>query len=215
MATSIPPHNLGEICDAIVRVIDEPGISIDQLMEICPGPDFPTGGIICGRTGIRRGYHTGRSTITLRARAKIEEHGKGRFRIVVSEVPYQAARDAIEEKIAEQIAEDKIIGISAGRNESDLNEPVRLVYELKRDADPEVVLNQLYQFSPLQDTFSIIFLALVDGKPRVLSFKGCSKSSSAIGPTSSAAARSSYWPKPGSASTPSKACFWPTPTSTR
>ncbi len=171
MATSIPPHNLGEICDCVVRVIDEPGVSIDQLMEICPGPDFPTGGIIMGRTGVRRAYHTGRSTITLRARAKIEEHGKGRFRIVVSEVPYQAARDTVEEKIAEQIAEDKIIGISAGRNESDLNEPVRLVYELKRDADPEVVLNQLYQFSPLQDTFSIIFLALVDGKPRVLSFK--------------------------------------------
>ncbi len=171
MATSIPPHNLGEICDCVVRVIDEPGVSIDQLMEICPGPDFPTGGIIMGRTGVRRAYHTGRSTITLRARAKIEEHGKGRFRIVVSEVPYQAARDTVEEKIAEQIAEDKIVGISAGRNESDLNEPVRLVYELKRDADPEVVLNQLYQFSPLQDTFSIIFLALVDGKPRVLSFK--------------------------------------------
>src|SRR6185295_10360202 len=101
----------------------------------------------------------------------IEEHGKGRYRIVVSEIPYQAARDAVELKIAEQIAEDKIKGISAGRNESDLKEPVRLVYELKRDADPEVVLNQLYQFSPLQDTFSIIFLALVDGKPQVLSFK--------------------------------------------
>jgi DNA gyrase subunit A len=171
MATSIPPHNLGEICDCVVKLIDEPDISIDSLMEICPGPDFPTGGIIMGRSGIRRAYHTGRSTITLRARAKIEEHGKNRFRIVVSEIPYQAARDAVELKIAEQINEDKIKGISAGRNESDLNEPVRLVYELKRDADPEVVLNQLYQFSPLQDTFSIILLALVDGKPRVLSFK--------------------------------------------
>ena len=153
------------------RVIDEPDVSIDQLLEICPGPDFPTGGIIMGRSGIRRAYHTGRSTIVLRARAQIEEHGKGRFRIVVNEVPFQQNRDAVEEKIAELIAEDKIVGISAGRNESDLKEPVRLVYELKRDADPEVVLNQLYQFSPLQDTFSIIFLALVDGKPRVMSFK--------------------------------------------
>ncbi len=171
MATSIPPHNLGEVCEALIRVIDDPEVSIDQLLEICPGPDFPTGGIIMGRTGIRRAYHTGRSTITLCARAKIEEHGKGRYRIVVSEVPFQQARDAVEEKIAEQIANDKIVGISAGRNESDLKEPVRLVYELKRDADPEVVLNQLYQFSPLQDTFSIIFLALVDGKPQVLSFK--------------------------------------------
>jgi len=171
MATSIPPHNLNEICDCVVRVIDEPEVSIDQLMEICPGPDFPTGGIVMGRSGVRRAYHSGRGTIPLRARAKIEEFGKGRFRIVVSEVPFQQNRDAVEEKIAEMIAEDKIVGISAGRNESDLKEPVRLVYELKRDADPEVVLNQLYKFSPLQDTFSIIFLALVDGKPRVLSFK--------------------------------------------
>jgi DNA gyrase subunit A len=171
MATSIPPHNLNEICDCLVRVIDEPGVSIDQLLEICPGPDFPTGGTVMGRSGIRRAYHSGRGTITLRARTRIEEHGKGRFRIIVSEIPFQQNRDAVEEKIAELIAEDKIVGISAGRNESDLKEPVRLVYELKRDADPEIVLNQLYQFSPLQDTFSIILLALVDGKPRVLSFK--------------------------------------------
>ncbi|HEY2760026.1 MAG TPA: DNA gyrase subunit A, partial [Pirellulales bacterium] len=171
MATSTPPHNLNEICDCIVRLIDEPEVSIDQLLEICGGPDFPTGGVIMGRSGIRRAYHTGRGTITLRARTRVEEYGKNRFRIIVSEVPFQQNRDAVEEKIAEQIADDKIIGISAGRNESDLKEPVRLVYELKRDADPDVVLNQLYQFSPLQDTFSIIFLALVDGKPRVLPFK--------------------------------------------
>ena len=120
---------------------------------------------------MRRGYHTGRGTITLRARARIEEHGKGRFRIVVNEVPYQAARDRVEERIAELVNDGRIAGISASRNESDLKEPVRLVLELKRDADPEVVLDQLYQFSPLQDTFSLIFLALVDGKPRVLSFK--------------------------------------------
>ena len=171
MATSIPPHNLVEICDALIRLIDDPDVSIDELMEIVPGPDFPTGNIVCGRAGLRRGYYTGRGTITLRARASIEEHGKGRFRIVIHEVPYQAARDRVEERIAELVNEGRIAGISASRNESDLKEPVRLVLELKRDADPEVVLNQLYQFSPLQDTFSLIFLALVDGKPRVMGFK--------------------------------------------
>jgi DNA gyrase subunit A len=171
MATSIPPHNLGEICDALVRVIDEPDVSVDELLEICPGPDFPTGGIVCGRSGIRRGYHTGRSTITLRARARIEDFAKNRYRIVVTEIPFQQARDRVEERIAALVNEDRIKGISAIRNESDLKEPVRLILELKRDADPEVVLNQLYQFSPLQDSFSLIFLALVDGKPRVMSFK--------------------------------------------
>ena len=171
MATSVPPHNLGEICDATIRVIDQPNVSIDELMEICPGPDFPTGGVVCGRSGIRRGYHTGRSTIVVRARAKIEEFKKNRYRIVVSEIPYQQARDRIEERIAAVVTDGKIAGISAIRNESDLKEPVRLILEIKRDADPDVVLNQLYQFTPLQDSFSIIFLALVDGKPRVLSFK--------------------------------------------
>ena len=171
MATSIPPHNLGEVCDALVRVIDEPDVSIDELLEICPGPDFPTGGIVCGRSGIRRGYHTGRSTIVAPRAGEIEEFGKNRFRIVVSEIPFQQARDRVEERIAALVNEDRIKGISAIRNESDLKEPVRLILELKRDADPEVVLNQLYQFSPLQDSFSLIFLALVDGKPRTLSFK--------------------------------------------
>ncbi len=171
MATSIPPHNLAEVCDSTIRVIDDPNVSIDELLEICPGPDFPTGGVICGRSGIRRGYHTGRSTIVVRARARIEEGKKKRFRIVVSEIPYQQARDRIEERIASAVTDGKIAGISGIRNESDLKDPVRLVLDLKRDADPDVVLNQLYQFTPLQDSFSIIFLALVDGKPRVLSFK--------------------------------------------
>jgi len=171
MATSIPPHNLGEVCDAVVKLIDAPQVSIDELLEIVPGPDFPTGGIVCGRSGIRRGYHTGRSTITVRARARIEEFGKNRHRIVVTEIPYQLARDRVEERIAQLVQEDRIQGISAIRNESDLKEPVRLILELKRDAEPDVVLNQLYEYSPLQDSFSIIFLALVDGKPRTLSFK--------------------------------------------
>jgi DNA gyrase subunit A len=171
MATSIPPHNLGEICDCLVRVIDQPDVSIDELLELCPGPDFPTGGIIVGRTQLRRAYHTGRGTVTLRARARIEEWGKSRHKIVVTEVPFQQGRDAVEKRIGELISEDRIKDISNGRNESDLKEPVRLVYELKKGADPDVVLNQLYQFSPLQESFSIILLALVDGKPRVLNFK--------------------------------------------
>lgn len=171
MATSIPPHNLGEVCTAAIKIIDDPDVSVDELMEIIPGPDFPTGGIICGRAGIRQGYHTGRGTIIVRARARIEEHNKGRSRIVVTEIPFQQTRDRIEERIADLVNEGKIPGISAIRNESDLKEPVRLILEIKRDADPEVVLNQLYQFSPLQDTISLISLALVDGKPRTLSIK--------------------------------------------
>ncbi len=170
--TSIPPHNLSEVCDAITAVINDPSISADQLLEICPGPDFPTGGIVCGRSGVRKGYHTGRSTITLRARADIEEFKKNRFRIIVREIPFQQARDRIEESIASLVQGGRIDGISAVRNESDLKEPVRLIIEVKRDADPEVVLNQLYQFSQLQVTFSLNLLVLVDGKPCPLPFKG-------------------------------------------
>ncbi|GIW96144.1 MAG: DNA topoisomerase (ATP-hydrolyzing) [Pirellulaceae bacterium] len=171
MATSIPPHNLCEICDALVRVIDDPDVTVDELLEIVPGPDFPTGGIICGRSGILRGYRTGRGTIVVRARARVETNERGRSRIIVSEIPYQQFRDRVLERIAELVNEERIQGISDIRDESDLNEPVRLVIELKRDADPDVVLNQLYQFSPLQQSFSLIFLALVDGKPRELNFK--------------------------------------------
>ena len=171
MATSIPPHNLREICDALIRMIDEPAVSIDDLMDIVKGPDFPTGGIICGRSGIRQGYRTGRATIVVRARATVEQHAKGRSRIVVTEIPYQQFRDRVVERIAALVTGDRIKGISGIRDESDLKEPVRLVIDVKRDADPEVVLNQLYQFSPLQDTFSIILLALVDGKPRELTIK--------------------------------------------
>jgi DNA gyrase subunit A len=171
MATSIPPHNLGEVCRALIALIDNPDLSMAELLELVPGPDFPTGGIVMGREALMRGYLTGRSTITLRARAHVEEFGKNRHRIVVTEIPYQQTRDAIEEKIAELVNEDRIKGISGIRNESDLKEPVRLILELKRDADPDVVLNQLYQFSTLQTSFSLIFLALVDGKPRILSLK--------------------------------------------
>lgn len=171
MATSIPPHNLQEVCAALIRLVDQPEVSIDELLEIIQGPDFPTGGIICGRSGIRQGYHTGRSTIVVRARAEVEELKKGRSRIVITEVPYQQFRDRVVERIAGLVNSDRIKGISSIRDESDLKEPVRLIVEVKRDADPDVVLNQLYQFSPLQDTISIILLALIDGKPRLMNIK--------------------------------------------
>ncbi len=171
MATSIPPHNLGEVCDALIQLIDHPEISIDELMEFLPGPDFPTGGVICGRAGIRRSYHTGRSTITLRAKTYIEEHRKNRFRIVVTEIPYQQTRDNVVEKIAELVKSEKVKGISGIKDLSDLKEPVKLLIDIKSDADADIVLNQLYQFSPLQTTFSMNFLALVDGKPKQLSIK--------------------------------------------
>lgn len=171
MATSIPPHNLREVCDALIRMIDDPDVTPHELLEIIPGPDFPTGGIIMGHHSIKRAYLTGRSTIVLRARTKIEEYKKDRYRILISEVPYQQSRDNVIEKIAELVNDDKIKGISAVRDESDLKEPVRVIVELKRDADPDVVLNQLYQFSPLQQSVSVILLALVDGKPRLLTIK--------------------------------------------
>jgi len=171
MSTEIPPHNLIEICDALIALIDDPDITIDELMDIVPGPDFPTGGIICGRRGIRQGYLTGHGTIVIRARAVIEEYRDNRYRIIIKEIPFQQQRDKIEERIAELVTEGKISGIANIRNESDLKEPVRIVLELKRDADPEIVLNQLYEYSPLQQTYSINLLALVDGKPRLLNFK--------------------------------------------
>ncbi|MFM8173656.1 MAG: DNA gyrase subunit A [Pirellulaceae bacterium] len=170
MATSIPPHNLREVCEALVRVIDEPEVSIEELCEIIPGPDFPTGGVICGRYAIRQAYRTGRSTIIVRARPSITEE-RNRSRIIVHEIPFQQQRDRVVERIAQLVREQRIKGISAIRDESDLKEPVRLVIEIKQGHDPEVVLNQLYQFSSLQDSFSMIFLALVDGKPRELNIK--------------------------------------------
>ncbi|MDR0705150.1 MAG: DNA gyrase subunit A [Planctomycetaceae bacterium] len=170
MATSIPTHNVSEVCDAVRAVLDNPGISPLELLNICPGPDFPTGGIICGRRGIHQGYLTGRGTITVRAKAKIEENNK-KTRIIITELPYQQARDDVEKKIELVAKEGKISGITAVHNESDLKEPVRLIVDVKKDADPDVVLNQLYQFTPLQDSFSVILLALVDGKPRVFTFK--------------------------------------------
>lgn len=172
MATEIPPHNLGEVCVGLIKIIDEPDVTIDQLMELIPGPDFPTGGIIMGRQGIHEGYKTGRGKVTLRARATINEEGS-RNQIIIQEVPFQQTRNRLAEIIGELVKDERIKGVSAMRDESSARggEPVRLVLDLKRDADPNLVLNQLYQFSPLQKTVSIILLALVDGRPRTLTLK--------------------------------------------
>ncbi|HEY1381910.1 MAG TPA: DNA gyrase subunit A [Gemmataceae bacterium] len=169
MATEIPPHNLGEICDGLIALIDNPNIGLLELMEHVPGPDFPTGGVIMGRQGIVDGYRTGRGKVVLRARADIVEE-RGRSQIIIREVPFQQTRNRLAEQIGELVKEERIKGISAMRDESSARngEPVRLVLDLKRDADPTLVLNQLYQFSPLQRTVSIIMLALVDGRPETL-----------------------------------------------
>ena len=171
MATSIPPHNLGEVCEALKLVIDNPDVSIEEIIEVLPAPDFPTGGIICGRAGSRKAYHTGRGSVDVRARCTILEAARKRSQIVVSDIPFQQTRDNVVEKIAALVKTDKVKGISGIKDVSDLKEPVKLLIDVKSDADPEVVLNQLYQFSPLQTRISLIFLALVDGKPRELNIK--------------------------------------------
>jgi DNA gyrase subunit A len=172
MATSIPPHNPTEVCEALIRLIDNPHISVDELLEIIPGPDFPTGGIIAGRTGIRKAYHTGRGNIVLRGKARIEEYQKNKTRIVVSEIPFQQFRDRLVARMNELVNEGRIKGVSEILDESDLKEPVRICVYLQKSGDPDVILNQLYQYSPLQISYSIILLALVDGKPREMSIKG-------------------------------------------
>lgn len=173
MATSIPPHNLGEVVDALVIVIDNPECTIGEIMAVLPGPDFPTGGTICGRAGIIRAYQTGRSTIVVRSKSEIVPvpNKKNRFKIVVSELPFQQTRDGVVEKIANLVKTDRVKGISGIKDLSDLKEPVKLEIEIKSDADADVVLNQLYKFSPLQTSFSMNFMALVDGKPRELTIK--------------------------------------------
>ncbi|MEL0094355.1 MAG: DNA gyrase subunit A [Planctomycetaceae bacterium] len=171
MATSIPPHNLREVCDALITLIDDPDTPIMDLMDIVQGPDFPTGGTICGRSGIRKGYLTGRGTVIVRAKASITELDRGRSRIIISEIPFQQNRDRVVEKIAGLVNDGRVKGISGIRDESDLKEPVRIVVDIKRDENPDVVLNLLYKYSNLQETISIILLALVDGKPRTLNLK--------------------------------------------
>lgn len=174
MATHIPPHNLREICAGLIKLLDDPNTTLSELLEIIPGPDFPTGGKIMGRQGIIDGYSRGYGRITLRARAEVVEDGKGKNPyILIREVPFQVSRIPLHEELAELAREDRIKDISAVRDESAARkgEPVRLVVELKRGADPELVLNQIYQFSKLQKTVSVIMLALVDGRPQVLPLK--------------------------------------------
>lgn len=173
MATSIPPHNLGEVCDATVMLIDNPNATIGQIMQVMPAPDFPTGGIICGRSGVRQGFLTGRSTFTLRARTHFETE-KNSDVIVVTEIPFQDTRDRIRAKLEELVKDERIKGIARVTDFTDRTDKpwrVRLHIVLKRDADKEVVLNQLFQFSPLQQTVSVILLALVGNRPKVLTIK--------------------------------------------
>lgn len=170
MATSIPPHNTNEICDGIAMVIDNPEVTIEELMTVITGPDFPTGAQICGTSGIKEGYKTGRGTIIVRAKAHVETSKTGRKSIVVTEIPYQLNRDNILERIALLVREELLKGISDVRNESDRHGS-RLVIDLKKGEDEEVVLNQLYKHTKLQDTFSIIMIALVDNRPETLNLK--------------------------------------------
>ncbi|MBR3763304.1 MAG: DNA gyrase subunit A [Clostridia bacterium] len=167
MATNIPPHNLGEVIDGVVCMIDNPDCTIDDLMEHIKGPDFPTGGIVLGRRGIREAYYTGHGRIEVRAKTSIEEMGGNRSRIVVTEIPYQVNKARLVEKIAELVNEKRVEGISAIRDESD-REGMRIVIELKKDIYPQVVLNFLYKHTSLQETFGANMLALVNGQPRVL-----------------------------------------------
>ncbi len=169
MATNIPPHNLTETIDAIIAAIDDPVITIDELMQYIPGPDFPTGGVIMGKSGIRQAYQTGRGKIVLRAHAEIEEYDNGKQRIVVTEIPYKVNKAEMEKRINELMRDGKIDGISSTRDES--SEDIRLVIELKRDANANVVLNNLYKFTEMQVSFGIILIALVDKVPKVLNLK--------------------------------------------
>ena len=168
MATNIPPHNLTEVIDGIIAVIDDPMITIEELMTHIQGPDFPTGGVIMGKSGIRNAYTTGRGRIVLRAEAEIEEHN-GRNRIIVTEIPYQVNKAKLEKHINELVRDGKIDGIASTRDES--TEVIRLVIDLKRDANPNVVLNNLYKFTQMQDTFGVILLALVDKQPKILNLR--------------------------------------------
>ncbi len=173
MATNIPPHNLGEVCDALVALIEHPELTVDELMRYVPGPDFPTAGFICGQAPIREAYREGRGILTVRARAAVETDEKsGRSSIIVTEIPYQVNKARLIAQIAELVRERRLDGIAGDglRDESD-RDGMRIVIELKRDAVPEVLLNQLYKHTPLQESFGVNMLAIVDGRPKLLSLK--------------------------------------------
>ncbi|MER3127184.1 DNA gyrase subunit A [Bacillus pumilus] len=172
MATNIPPHQLGEVIDGVLAISENPEMTTQDLMEVIPGPDFPTAGQIIGRSGIRKAYETGRGSITLRAKSIIEETSSGKQRIVINEIPYQVNKARLIEKIADLVRDKKIDGITDLRDESDRN-GMRIVIELRRDANAHVLLNNLYKQTTLQTSFGINLLALVDGQPKVLSLKQC------------------------------------------
>jgi DNA gyrase subunit A len=171
MATSIPPHNLGEVCDALIAQIDDPAIDLDSLMALLPGPDFPTGATICGRLGIKEAYLTGRGRIVVRAKYEIEEMRDGRAQIVFLEIPYQLTKEMLLKKLADLVNDGRITGVSSVDDYSDRKQPVRIAVTAKKGEDPNVIVNQLFEYSPLQDTFSMIMLALVNGRPRTLPLK--------------------------------------------
>jgi DNA gyrase subunit A len=172
MATNIPPHQLGEVIDAVLALSKDPDITVAELMEIIPGPDFPTAGQIIGRSGIRKAYETGRGSITIRAKVEIEEKSNGKQTIIVRELPYQVNKAKLIEKIAELVRDKKIDGITDLRDESDRN-GMRIVIEVRKDANANVLLNNLYKQTALQTSFGINMLALVDGQPKVLNLKQC------------------------------------------
>ncbi len=170
MATNIPPHNLSEVCDAIIKVIDQPDVGFKELIKSIPGPEFPTGGFIVGKKGIHEAYKTGKGIIKIRGRGFVEKVGKNRERIVISEIPYQVNKTRLLEKIAELVKEKKIEGVSDIRDESD-KDGMRIVIEVKKDAMPLVILNRLYKFTQMEISFGIILLAIVNGQPQVLKLK--------------------------------------------
>ena len=173
MATNIPPHNLTEVIDGIIKIIDEDEVTDEELMQVVKGPDFPTGALILGKEGIKQAYTTGRGKITLRAETEIEEMSGNRQRIIVSSLPYQVNKAKLIQNISELAKDRKIEGISEVRDESDRKDKVRVVVELKRDANAQVVLNQLFKHTQMQDTFGIIMLALVNGEPKILTLRQC------------------------------------------
>ena len=173
MATNIPPHNLTEVINGIIKIIDEDNVTDEELLKIIKGPDFPTSGLILGREGIKQAYTTGRGKIIVRAEAEIEEMENGRQRIIVRSLPYQVNKARLIENIANLVKDKKIEGISELRDESDRNDKVRIVIGLKKDANAQVVLNHLYKNTQLQDTFGIIMLALVNGEPEILTLRQC------------------------------------------
>lgn len=170
MATNIPPHNMGEVIDGLCALIDNPEATMEELMEHIKGPDFPTGGIIMGRSGIRAAYGTGRGRVVVRARAEIEEEKNGRFKIIVSELPYQVNKARLIENIAELVKDKRIEGISNIEDHSDRN-GMHVVIDVKRDASPQIVLNHLYTYTQMQTTFGVIMIAIVDGEPKTLTLK--------------------------------------------